>query len=156
MSNRTRLILEQLTDNVGRFSQLKDTPPPVKGWIRAIREALGMSGVQFAKRLGVAPSRLAILEKAEVAGAVTIRSMRKAAEALDCVFVYALVPRSSLKDTIHRQALEVAQDRLLRTSHTMLLEDQQLSKEEMQKALEAAVAELVEAMPKALWDNKSK
>ncbi|MFA5807359.1 MAG: mobile mystery protein A [bacterium] len=153
MANRKRLILEQLTDNVNRFRQLKDTPHPVKGWIRAIREALGMSGVQFAKRLGVSPQRVATLEKAEVAGAVTIRSMRQAAEALDCVFVYALVPRSSMKDTVRRQALEVARERLKHTSHTMLLEDQQLSKEKMRKALDAAVKELVDAMPKELWDK---
>ncbi|MEK6695997.1 MAG: mobile mystery protein A [Candidatus Deferrimicrobiota bacterium] len=153
MANRKRLILEQLTDNVNRFSQLKDAPHPVKGWIRAIREALGMSGVQFAKRLGVSPQRVATLEKAEVTGAVTIRSMRQAAEALDCVFVYALVPRSSLKDTVRRQALEVARERLKHTSHTMLLEDQQLSKEKMRKALDAAVEELVDAMPKELWDK---
>jgi len=153
LANRKRLILEQLTDNVNRFRQLKDTPHPVKGWIRAIREALGMSGVQFAKRLGVSPQRVATLEKAEVAGAVTIRSMRQAAEALDCVFVYALVPRSSMKDTVRRQALEVARERLKHTSHTMLLEDQQLSKEKMRKALDAAVEELVDAMPKELWDK---
>jgi len=153
LANRKRLILEQLTDNVNRFRQLKDTPHPVKGWIRAIREALGMSGVQFAKRLGVSPQRVATLEKAEVAGAVTIRSMRQAAEALDCVFVYALVPRSSMKDTVRRQALEVARERLKHTSHTMLLEDQQLSKEKMRKALDAAVKELVDAMPKELWDK---
>ena len=118
--------------------------------IRAIREALGMSGVQFAKRLGVSPQRVATLEKAEVTGAVTIRSMRQAAEALDCVFVHALVPRSSLKDTVRRQALEVARERLKHTSHTMLLEDQQLSKEKMRKALDAAVEELVDAMPKGI------
>ena len=93
------------------------------------------------------------MEKAEVTGAVTIRSMRQAAEALDCVFVYALVPRSSLKDTVRRQALEVARERLKHTSHTMLLEDQQLSKEKMRKALDAAVEELVDAMPKELWDK---
>jgi len=153
LTNRKRVILEQLTDNVNRFSQLKDTPQPVKGWIRAIREALGMSGVQFAKRLGVSPQRVATLEKAEVAGAVTIRSMRYAAEALDCVFVYTLAPRGSLKDTIRRQALEVARERLKHTSHTMLLEDQQLSKEETRKALDAAVEELIDTMPKKLWDK---
>jgi len=153
LANRKRLIIEQLTDNVNRFSQLKDTPHPVKGWIRAIREALGMSGVQFAKRLGVSPQRVATLEKAEVVGAVTIRSIRHAAEALNCVFVYTLVPRSSLKDTVRRQALEVARERLKHTSHTMLLEDQQLSKENMGKALDAAVEELVDAMPKELWDK---
>ena len=153
MSKRQRLILEQMSDNVYRFSQLKDSQPPVKGWMRAIREALGMSGVQFAKRLGVSAPRVAILEKTEVTGRVTIRTMRQAADALGCVFVYALVPRSSLKETIRRQALYVAREQLKRTSHTMLLEDQQLSKDAMRKAIDAAVEELLEAMPRDLWDT---
>lgn len=153
MSSRKRLILEQMSDNVNRYSRLKDSQPPLKGWIRAIREALGMSGVQFAKRLGVSAPRVAILEKTEVTGRVTIRSVRQAADALGCVFVYALVPRGSLKETIRRQALEVARERLKRSSHTMLLEDQQLSKDAMRNALDAAVEELIEAMPRDLWDT---
>ena len=155
MSSRKRLILEQMSDNVNRYSRLKDSQPPLKGWIRAIREALGMSGVQFAKRLGVSAPRVAILEKTEVTGRVTIRSVRQAADALGCVFVYALVPRGSLKETIRRQALEVAREQLKRTSHTMLLEDQELSKDAMRKALDAAVEELLETMPKDLWDTQA-
>jgi predicted DNA-binding mobile mystery protein A len=153
MSSRKRLILEQMSDNVNRYSRLKDSQPPLKGWIRAIRVALGMSGVQFAKRLGVSAPRVAILEKTEVTGKVTIRSVRQAADALGCVFVYALVPRGSLKETIRRQALEVAREQLKRTSHSMLLEDQQLSKDAMRNALDAAVEELLEAMPRDLWDT---
>lgn len=153
MPSQKRLILEQMSDKVNRYNRLKDSQPPLKGWIRAIREALGMSGVQFAKRLGVSAPRVAILEKTEVTGRVTIRSVRQAADALDCVFVYALVPRSSLKETIRRQALEVARGQLKRTSHTMLLEDQQLSKDAMRNALDAAVEELLEAMPRDLWDT---
>jgi predicted DNA-binding mobile mystery protein A len=153
MSSRKRLILEQMSDNVNRYSRLKDSQPPLKGWIRAIRVALGMSGVQFAKRLGVSAPRVAILEKTEVTGKVTIRSVRQAADALGCVFVYALVPRVSLKETIRRQALEVAREQLKRTSHSMLLEDQQLSKDAMRNALDAAVEELLEAMPRDLWDT---
>jgi predicted DNA-binding mobile mystery protein A len=155
MSNRKHLTLEQMSDNVNRFSRLKDSQPPVNGWIRAIRKALGMSGVQLAKRLGVSAPRVAILEKAEATGGVTIRSMRQAADALGCMFVYALVPRTSLKETIRRQALEVACEQLKHSSHTMLLEDQELSKDAMRKALDAAVEELLETMPKDLWDTQA-
>lgn len=153
MSDQKRLVLEQVTENASRFSQLKDACPPVKGWIRAIRKALGMSGVQFAKRLGVSAPRIAVLEKAEVSGSVTIRSMRQAAEALDCVFVYALVPRTNLNDSIRRQAQELVRERLKRSSHTMLLEDQQLPDDAMRKALNDAVEALVESMPGNLWDR---
>lgn len=150
-SNRRQLILDQLTENIINFKTLGDARIPAKGWIRAIREALGMSGVQFAERLGVSPARVTVLEQAERSGAVTIKSIRQAAEALDCVFVHALVPRTSLKDTIRRQARNVARARLARSSHTMLLENQRLSNEEMRKALDDAVEELVRTMPRDFW-----
>jgi predicted DNA-binding mobile mystery protein A len=151
--NRRRMILEQMTEKTLQFSKLKEVSPPVKGWIRAIRDALGMSAVQFAKRQKVSPARVASLEKAELTGAVTIRSMRKAAEALDCVFVYALVPRSSLESIIREQARKVAQARLERTSHTMLLEDQRPAIEDLRRVLDATVAELMAATPRNLWDE---
>ncbi len=110
-----------------------------------------MSGVQFAARLGVTPPRVTMLEREELSGAVTMKTMRQAAEALDCVFVYALVPRTSLEETIRRQAETLAQERLLRISHNMMLENQQLPEAEMKKALDATVDELVKSMPKDLW-----
>ncbi|BEH10628.1 hypothetical protein GSUET_22400 [Geobacter sulfurreducens subsp. ethanolicus] len=112
-----------------------------------------MSGVQFAARLGVTPPRVTALERDELSGAVTMKTMRQAAEVLDCVFLYALVPRTSLEETIRRQAEAVARERLLRVSHTMMLESQQLSEEEMKQALDAAVEELVRTMPKDLWSK---
>ncbi|QSV44701.1 mobile mystery protein A [Geobacter benzoatilyticus] len=153
LPNRKRLVLEQLGKTLSRFAGVQSVSPPARGWIRAIREALGMSGVQFAARLGVKPPRVTILEREELSGTVTMKTMRQAAEALDCVFVYALVPRTSLEETIRRQAEGVARERLSRASHTMMLENQQLSEEEMKQALDAAVEELVRAMPKDLWSK---
>lgn len=147
-----RLILEQMTESTERLRPLRDSGVPVKGWIRAIREALGMSGTQFARRLSVSGSRVVTLEKAELDGGVTIRSMRKAAEALDCVFVYGVVPRSNLEEAIRLQAQIVARQRLKRSGHTMLLEGQQLSEEAMRKAFDATVEELIRTMPTDLWD----
>lgn len=151
--NRKRLVLEQLGKTLSRFAGIQAVPPPARGWIRALREALGMSGVQFAARLGVTPPRVTTLERDELSGAVTMKTMRQTAEALDCVFVYALVPRTSLEETIRRQAEVVARERLSRVSHTMMLENQQLSDEEMKQALNAAVEELVRTLPKDLWSK---
>jgi predicted DNA-binding mobile mystery protein A len=78
--------------------------------------------------------------------------MQQAAEALDCVFVYAIVPRSSLEETVRAQARLVAADRLQKVSHTMLLEAQTLSPEEQLDSLNAAVDELVRETPRDLWD----
>jgi len=126
----------------------------VKGWLRSIREALGMSGKQLGERTGVSQPRVVQIEKDELSGAVTMNTMRQTAEAMDCIFVYAVVPRASLKETIRNQACKVAEDRLSRTSHTMLLEDQQVSNEERKKMLEAKIDDLTHEIPKDFWKQK--
>jgi predicted DNA-binding mobile mystery protein A len=152
-SHQKRLIQEQLETTLGRLSCMRDVQRPVKGWLRAIREALGMSGKQFARRLGVSAPWITTLEKKELTGSVTIKTMRQAAEALDCVFVYALVPRDSLGDIVRRRAETLARKRLSRVSHSMLLEAQQLSESEQEKAIEAEIDSLIQNMPKELWDD---
>ena len=119
-----------------------------------MREALGMSGTQLAQRLKVSQPRIPKLEQDELSGAVTLKTMRQAAEALDCVFVYALVPRTSLEETVRAQARKIAAERMQRVSHTMLLEAQGLAEEEQRASLDAAVEELVREMPKELWETK--
>lgn len=114
-----------------------------------------MTGKQLAERLGVRQPRIPVLEKDEVSGAVSIKTMRQAAEALDCVFVYALVPRSTLENTIREQVLQISIERTKRTTHTMILEDQQLQEPERQKMLQAMIEDLVREMPKDLWSAKS-
>jgi len=148
---RRRLILQQLA---GRFEKLRsatETGPPVKGWIKAIREALGMTGSQLAERLNVAQPRICRLEQDEVVGSVTLKTMRQAAEAMDCVFVYAIVPRTSLENVIRTQAEAVAKERLSRSSHTMMLEGQQLSNSEQKRMLKDLVDDLVRECPRDLW-----
>ena len=148
-----KLIREQLDQTLKRFRGLQVMNMPPKGWIRAIRDALGMNGRQFAERMGVSPARVSKLESDEVAGAVTLKTMRKAAEALDCTLVYGLVPRTSLDDTVKKQINIYAQQRLNRISHTMALEDQELSEGGKKKALQAMKVELLLNIPKSLWDK---
>lgn len=87
---------EQLDCTFAQLSNIKVLQPPVKGWFRSIREALGMSGKQLGERMGVSQPGVVQIEKDEVSGAVTMKTMRQGAEAMDCVFVYAVVPRASL------------------------------------------------------------
>jgi predicted DNA-binding mobile mystery protein A len=149
-----QIARRQLDATLARFGEVKSMQLPAKGWIRAVREALGMSGKQLAGRLQVSQPRVFKLEQGEPSGALTLKTMRQVAEALDCIFVYTLVPRSSLEETVKTQARAVAAERLQRVSHTMLLEAQGLSPEEQQVSLEAAIEELVRETPKDLWDMK--
>lgn len=110
-----------------RLSALKPEDrfsPPPKGWIRAIRDALGMTGVQLANRMKVRPQTLEALEKSEAAGSIQLSTLRRAAEALDCTLVYALVPNSSLEGAVKARARRIAEREIGRVAHTMTLEAQ--------------------------------
>jgi predicted DNA-binding mobile mystery protein A len=150
--SRKRLVLQQLDETLARFIGLKAVRPQ-KGWIRAVREALGMSGRQFADRLGVRPPRVTVLEREEVAGGISLKTLRQAAEALDCELIYALIPRHSLQQTVRQQAEKVAGQQMAQVSHSMVLEAQQLTAEEQSRALQGKVEELMLSLPKNLWDQ---
>ncbi len=150
--NKKKLIREQLDASLQRLSPLLDVTAPPKGWIRAIRDALGMTAKQLANRLGVAQQAVARIEKEELAGSVTIKTMRRIAECLDCVFVYGFVPRTSLEETVARQAKKVAAQHLAQASQTMSLENQALSKRETEQALSELADELTRTLPSNLWD----
>ena len=148
-----KLIREQLDQTLKRFKVLQAINMPPKGWLRAIRYALGINGRQFAQKMGVSPARISKLESDELSGAVTLKTMRKAAEALDCTLVYTLVPRTSLENTVKKQIAIYAQQRLNRISHTMALGDQELSKPGKKKVRKAMEEELLLNIPRSLWDK---
>lgn len=151
--NKQRLVREQLETTLQRLAPLRSVAQPPKGWIRAIRGALGMTAKQLAGRIGVAQQAVARIEKGELAGAVTIKTMRRVAESLDCVFVCGFVPRTNLETTLRNQAERVAAKRLQQAAHTMTLEDQALTKAENQKVLSEMVDELVATPPPNLWSE---
>ncbi len=151
--NKKKLVREQLEISLQRFEPLRAVNIPNKGWIRAIRDGLGMTGRQLASRLGIAQQAVARIEKDEQTGSVTIKTMQRIAEGLDCIFVYGFVPNSSLEEAIREQAKIIAIKRLTQASQTMLLENQMLSNSENKKILTDIVDELVNTLPSYLWDK---
>ena len=87
--------------------RLTQSPRPPKGWLRAVRDALGMTTAQFGRRLGVSQPRIIELEKSEVSGSVTLNTLQRAAEALGCRLVYTLIPEKPLAETVRERAGEV-------------------------------------------------
>ena len=153
MKNRIKLVRKQLDKTLLKFRSILGISIPQKGWIRAIRDSLGMSGMQLADRLGVTQQRVSEIERDELTGSVTLKSMRKVADCLDCVFVYAFVPRTSLEHTVHDRAKQVAEERLKRASQSMLLEGQELNEEDELDALSDMIEEMIETLPSTLWDD---
>lgn len=126
---------------------------PPRGWIRAIRDALGMSAAQLATRLGVSQPRVTDIERREAHDAITLSTLRKAAEALDCTLVYAIVPNESLDQVLRARARAVADARLQRIDHTMRLEDQAMAPDDLALERERLVDELLRGDPRRLWDD---
>jgi predicted DNA-binding mobile mystery protein A len=125
---------------------------PSHGWIRSIRESIGMSAADLGNRLGIAPQSVLTLEKSELNGRAKMDSLKKAAEALDCTFVYALIPNSSLEDFVQRQLRKVATEKMKKVSHSMKLEDQEV---EFNQSLYAEFLKEFDDSP-LIWINESK
>lgn len=142
---------ERLDARLNRLKPVDQFTSPPKGWIKAIREALGMSGAQFAKRLGVSPQTANTLEKSEVSASIKLETLRKAAEALDCTLVYALVPNTSLEETVNARARSIAIREISRVSHTMRLEDQLVANKETEQQIETYVRN--ELTERDLWSQ---
>jgi predicted DNA-binding mobile mystery protein A len=106
---------------------------PNQGWIRAIRNALGLTAQQLAARLGVKQPTVTAIEQSELAGTISLNTLEKAARAMGCRVVYALVPERSLESTVRERALEVARKRLAKVNHTMSLEDQAVESAELKR-----------------------
>ncbi len=117
---------QQLDERFAALPPTERLAAPARGWIKAIREALGMSSEQLARRLGVKQPTLAAIERSEARGSIELATLRRAAEALDCTLVYALVPNRKLATTVKERAHTIATKRLQAVEHSMLLENQAL------------------------------
>ena len=149
----TQALARQQLDR--RFAALRKTDGfarPQRGWIKAIREALGMSTAQLARRLGVSQTRISQMEKAETESAIRLQTLKQVAEALDCTLVYALVPNKPLEEMVRDRAAHVADLQLARTNHTMRLENQALGLPALMAERERLIRQLVEGEPRRLWE----
>lgn len=99
---------------------------PEYGWIHQMRAALGLTLSKLGELCGVATPTIAQAERREVDGKLNIETLRRAAEAMNCDFVYAFVPKSNMQEFIERKAREKAQRILARANLHMSLEDQQV------------------------------
>ena len=152
----SELQLRQLDESLNQWRNAGLPQRPAAGWVRAIREALGMPSKDFAARLDVAPSTVTRLESAEAEDAITLASLRRAAEALDCELQYALVPRKPLADTLDARALELAAEQMRAVSHSMALEAQATSAATVQLQTRALADALLKGPRRVLWKQERK
>ncbi len=152
--NKAALARKQLERRLAPLREMTLVAPP-KGWIKAIRESLGMTARQLAARMGVAPSRIPVIEKAEVTGATTLRTLRQAAAAMNCAFVYAFVPIQPLDDILRERATQKARKDDLRLDHTMRLENQALLTSDLDAERKRTIDLILSGSLRGLWDEEA-
>lgn len=152
MKNQFRdLQLHQMDELLTRMTSVRMSSRPRSGWVKSIREALGMSASAFARRLGMSHAGVRKLELAEANDAISLASLRKLAEALDCELHYVLVPRTSLAQQLQARAEVVIAERMRPILHTMALEDQAVQDSVNKLQFESSVKDLIEGSRRELW-----
>jgi predicted DNA-binding mobile mystery protein A len=141
-------IIDRATNSFG------DVVRPREGWLRAVRNALQMSGAQLARKLGVTRSLISQSEKAELSGRITLKKMQEMAEAMDCRFIYAVVPKTSIQDLIDAQARRKAHAIVRETSEHMALEGQTLLQKQIDFEVRRLAQRIAEDPPRDLWDEE--
>ena len=150
-SNFSELKLRQLDTALASWRSADLPPRPTSGWIKAIREGLGMAATHLATRLGVTTSTVTRLERSEADDTISLATLRRAAEALGCEVHYALVPKQSLADTLENRALALARQQMASVSHTMALEAQTTSPKTVEAQTRALAESLLKGSRRALW-----
>lgn len=136
---RAREVLDRRAATMKPVSQYTT---PRSGWVRAVREALGMSAADLGRLMGVSRASVRSLEKNELSGSIQLSTLKRAAEAMGCTLIYALVPNESLDATVRREAHSILREQWLHVNQSMALEDQatRMTRAEEQAQLEAVIS----------------
>ncbi len=102
-----------------------------------------MRTVDVAARAGISQPSVTRAEQGEAEGTIQLDTLRRMAAAMDCVVVYAIVPRRSLQETVEAQARRVAERELARVSRLMALEDQTPAAADARELLEKHAARVL-------------
>lgn len=145
---------QRLVDRASFSGSDLDLPP--EGWLRTMRKALGMSGAQLARKMGVTRALISQAENNEVYGNVTLKTMQTMAEAMGCRFVYAVLPPKGkeTEDVIFAQAMKKARAIAERTNEHMALEGQSLFKATLENQIERLAQRLAVEMASDFWNDK--
>jgi predicted DNA-binding mobile mystery protein A len=153
-AHHENLACKHLDEVLALYRTAAGQPRPPRGWVRAIRDALGLSSRQLAARMGLKQPTIAALEKSEEMETVSLKTLRQAAEALNCQLVYALVPKATLEETVLARAYELADEQLARVHHTMRLENQALRARDLADERARIAQSFLEGRASRLWEDR--
>lgn len=147
-----QIKIRQLDKRFKRKVLLSEIEIPRDGWIREIRTALKITYKQLSKKLSMTPSAIMKFENNEVRGTISLNSMSKIAEALNCKFVYSIVPNESLEKIIDAQIEKAAEKMIKQVSHSMQLESQTVNAAERREQLNDFKKELKDNFSSKIWN----
>ena len=146
-----KLIRLQLDKQFDEIRHILKFDRPLSGWIKTLRNALGMTATQLAKRMNISQARVSSIESAEIEGSLTLNKMNEAAKALNCKFVYFLVPEDGLNNIIKAQAIKSVMENHKNVAHSMRLENQSVKKG--QEFIEAEAEALIFEESNKIWES---
>ena len=152
-TTRSRVARQRTRQLEDALATVRVPQRPRNGWIDAVRQALGMTKTQLARRMGIARPSLNRLEANEVNGTITVASLRKAADALGCDLQYVLVPRQPLSLMVGNQALRRAQQKLSRINQSQALEASAIDSDSLSEAITDLARELEMQRTTDLWND---
>lgn len=144
------LALQQLDRALGLWRSLPWSRPNT-GWLRAVRQALGMTTRQLGRSVGVTQAAVVAAERTEAKGDITLATLQRYAAALGCELRYALVPLRPLEEVVEERADRIARDQVSRVRHSMALEDQSTGQERLEREVADLRRKLLEGKPSRLW-----
>jgi predicted DNA-binding mobile mystery protein A len=144
------LSLQQLDKTLNPWRSLPSSRPS-GGWLRAVRQALGMTTRQLAKAVGVTQAAVVDAERTEAKGDITLSTLQRYAAGLGCDLTYALVPKRPLQEVVAERAEQIARDEVSRAKHSMALEDQSTSREHLEHEIAELRRKLMEGKRSRLW-----
>lgn len=154
MDAKQKLIVDHLQEKLNLYKPVQYLERPEKGWINAIRVALGMSYRQLSNKMGFSNrSSAKNIERREKDLSITLKTLEEVANALDMKMVYGFVPKNgSIKEMIEKRAYVLAKEVVSETSHNMALENQENREERLKKAIDDRAQRILYEMPRYLWD----
>jgi predicted DNA-binding mobile mystery protein A len=144
------LALQQL-DQILKPQSVPGPSRPAGGWLRAIRQALGLTTRQLAHAVGVEQNSVIAVERSEARNDVTLATLARYADALGCDLHYVLMPRQPLMQTVEQRAERIAREQVSRVQHSMALEDQSTGTAPQEQEVAALKRRLLEGKPSRLW-----
>lgn len=153
MRNQKKLKIEQLDRKLQSFKGVEKVVIPEKGFINTIRTTLNMTLEQLGNKLDITKQGVNRIEKSEAAGTITLRSLNEVGKAMDMKFVYGFVPiDGSIELLIERKSRALAEKIILRTNHNMMLENQEIAKDSLKKAIDDLTNEIKSQLKRKIWD----